>query len=88
MENGPTPQPITTQSITTSNSTLSLLRRVAVGALDVDSLTEIHILVVKIRKGLHKRARAGRTERTRYVALAANALEEAEGWLVKAQMEE
>ena len=69
------------ETITTSNN--------AFGAfIDATSLTEIKILIEEMRKGLYKRARAGRTERTRYLALAATALEEAEGWLLKAQMEE
>ena len=76
------------QSITTSNEALRVLLSVAVGALDADSLTEIKMLVEEIRKGLQKRARAGRTEKTRYLALASTTLEEVEGWLAKAQMEE
>ena len=83
MENLPTPQ-----SITNSNDALRTLLGVAVGALEADDLTEIKLVVIELRKGLSQRARAGRTERTRYLALTATALEEAEGWLHKAQMEE
>ena len=83
MENLPTPQ-----SITNSNDALRTLLGVAVGALEADDLTEIKLVVIDLRKGLSQRARAGRTERTRYLALTATALEEAEGWLHKAQMEE
>ena len=86
MANLPSPQ-----TITTSNDALRVLLGVAVGALeagDDNSLTEVKLVIMELRKGLHRMARAGRTERTRYLALTATALEEAEGWLRKAQMEE
>ena len=85
MENLPGPQ-----TITTSNDALRTLLGVAVGALETeeDCLTEVKILLIELRKGLHRIARAGRSERTRYLALTATALEEAEGWLNKAQMED
>ena len=66
-----------------------MTRNNAFGAfIDATSLAEIKILIEEMRKGLYKRARAERTEMTRYLALTATALEEAEGWLLKAQMEE
>ena len=86
MANLPSPQ-----TITTSNDALRVLLGVAVGALeagDDNSLTEVKLVIMELRKGLHRMARAGRTERTRYLALTATALEEAEGWLNKAQMED
>ena len=85
MENLPNPQ-----TILTRNDALRTLLGVAVGALEaeLESLTEVKLVILELRKGLHRMARAGRTERTRYLALTATALEEAEGWLHKAQMED
>ena len=79
----------TAKSITRSNEALCALLGMAdaSGMLDAACLTKIKLVIIEVHKVIQKYARAGRSERTRYIALTSTALEVAEGWLAKAQFD-
>lgn len=83
------PDPMT---ITTANDGLRTLLGVAMGATqagDAMDMTAIKIVIESLRSGLQAHpAMQARSPVTRYLALTVTALEEAEGWIHKAQMEE